>query len=120
MPLTSPLAQPPAVGSVGASDLHLEVHSGIPVMVQVRGEVDIKSAPWLRDELLRTMRRHGPQIALDLDGVTFLDCAGVNVLLATRRRALLEGGCMRVIRPSAHVWRIISLLCLQDVLTAEL
>lgn len=119
MPLTSPLAQPPAFGSADASDLHVEVHPGIPLVVEVRGEVDIKSAPWLRDELLRTMRRHGPQMALDLDGVTFLDCAGVNVLLATRRRALLEGGCVRVIRPSARAWRIISLLSLQGVLTAD-
>jgi hypothetical protein len=26
------------------------------------GEVDIQSAPWLRDELLRVVRRHGPRL----------------------------------------------------------
>jgi anti-anti-sigma regulatory factor len=48
--------------------------------------------------------------------VTFLDCAGINALLSTRRRALLEDGCLRVIRPSVRAWRTISLLGLQDVL----
>ena len=118
MPLTGPLAQPPAFGSADAPDLRVDVHPGVPPVVEVRGEVDVQSAPWLREELLRTMRRHGPAIALDLDGVTFLDCAGINVLLATRRRALLEGGCVRVVRPSARAWRVISLLDLQGVLTA--
>ena len=54
-----------------------------------------------------------------LAGVSFLDCAGINVLLATRRRARLEGGWLRVVHPSAAAWRVISLLGLQDVLTAE-
>ena len=51
--------------------------------------------------------------------MTFLDCSGVSVLLATARRARLEGGRMRVIRPSAAAWRVITLLGLQDVLTSE-
>lgn len=119
MLLTSPLAEPSAAGSADVPDLRVAVHPGVPLVVVLCGEVDIESAPWLRDELLRMMRRHGPQIALDLDGVTFLDCAGINVLLATRRRALLAGGCVRVVCPSPRAWRIISLLGLQDVLTAD-
>jgi anti-sigma B factor antagonist len=87
-------------------------------VVEVCGDMDLQSAPWLRDELLRVVRRHGPWIVLDLDGVTFLDCAGINVLLATRRRALLEGGGMRVVRPSARALRLISLVGLRDVLMA--
>jgi anti-anti-sigma factor len=119
MSLTSPRAQPSAFGSAAVSDLRVDVHPGLPLVVEVCGEVDIQSAPWLRDELLRTVRRHGPRIALDLAGVTFLDCAGINVLLSTRRRALLEGGWLQVVRPSARAWRVISVLGLQDVLTAD-
>jgi len=111
------LAQPSAFGSEGVPDLRVDIHPGVPLVIEMCGEIDVESAPWLRDELLRTVRRHGPRIALDLGGVTFLDCAGINVLLSTRRRALLEGGCLRVVRPSARAWRTISLLGLQDVLT---
>lgn len=57
-----------------------------PLVVEIRGEIDIQSAPGLRDELPRVIRRCGPELALDLAGVTFMDGAGLNVLLATRRR----------------------------------
>lgn len=97
------------------ADLRVGIRPGAPPVVEVCGEIDIQSAPQLRDELLRLVRRHGPQLALDLAGVTFLDCAGVNVLLATRRRARLEGGWVQVTRASSRARRTISLLGLQEV-----
>ena len=39
--------------------------------------------------------------------------------LATARRAWLEGGWLRVVRPSAQAWRVVALLGLQDVLTRD-
>lgn len=104
------------VGFEDESGLRVGVRACIPPVIEIRGEIDVQSAPWLRDELLLTVRRHGPRLTLDLSGVTFLDCAGINVLLATRRRARLEGGWLQVIRPSACAWRVISLLGLRNVL----
>jgi len=97
-------------------DLRVGIRLGVPPVVEICGEIDIQSAARLRDELLRVVRRHGPQLALDLTGVTFLDCAGINVLLATRRRARLEDGWIRVTRASPQARRTISLLGLQEVL----
>ena len=119
MTLTRPSAPLPASDSDGDAGLRVRVRPGVPLVVRVYGELDAESAPGLRDELLRIMRRHGSCLLLDLAGVSFLDCAGINVLLATRRRARLEGGWLRVVHPSAAAWRVISLLGLQDVLTAE-
>jgi STAS domain-containing protein len=48
------------------------------------------TSPQLRDDLLLVLRQEGPRLELDLRDVTFLDCAGVNVLLATRRRASVK------------------------------
>jgi anti-anti-sigma factor len=75
--------------------------------------VDIQSAPDLREELLQVIRRRGPQVTVDLAGVTFLDCAGINMLLATRRRAQLEGGWVRLVRPPPQVRRTLWLLNLE-------
>jgi anti-sigma B factor antagonist len=61
-------------------------------VVTISGGIDTYSGPQLRDQLLHVIRRHGARLALDLTGVTFIDCAGINVLLAARRRAHLEGG----------------------------
>ena len=112
MPATS-LPARPARDLEEPGDLRVGIHLGTPPVVEICGEIDIHSAPRLRDELLWVVRRHGPQLALDLAGVTFLDCAGVNVLLATRRRARLEDGWIRVTQASPRARRTISLLGLQ-------
>lgn len=49
MPLTGALAQPSAFGSADVLDLRVAVHPGVPLMIEVCGEVDAGSAPWLRD-----------------------------------------------------------------------
>jgi anti-anti-sigma factor len=101
-------------GGPETAALDVSVRPG-PV-VAISGEIDIQSGPQLREQLLGIMRRHGAGLALDLTGVTFIDCAGINVLLATRRRARLEGGSLRVLRASPRVRRIIALTRLQHVL----
>jgi anti-anti-sigma factor len=90
------------------------IGSGGPPVVEICGEIDIFVRPAAAGELLWVIRRHGPQLALDLGGVTFLDCAGINALLATRRRARLEDGWVRVIRASPPARRTISLRALQE------
>ena len=99
----------PVQGSGGAA-FQPAARAETPPLVEIRGEIDAYSAAGLRDELLRVIRRRGPRLALDLSGVTFIDCAGVNVLLATRRRAQLEGGSVQVVRASPRVRRMVSLL----------
>jgi anti-anti-sigma factor len=118
MSLTRSLERPPACGSGGALGLQVEIRPGVPAVVGISGELDIASASWLRETLLLTMRCHGPAICVDLRGVTFLDCSGINALLATARRARLEGGRMRVTSPSAPARRVIGLLGLQGVLAS--
>ncbi len=114
MPYTSLPAHQQAQGPGEPSDLRVGIRPGAPPIVEICGDIDIQSAPQLREELLRVVRRHGSQLALDLDGVTFIDCAGINALLATRRRARLEDGWVRVIRASPRARRTISLLGLQE------
>jgi anti-sigma B factor antagonist len=121
MPRTDARPQPPlrVPDCAEIADLRVAVCSGSPLVVEIRGEIDIQSAPGLRDELLQVIRRYGPQVTLDLAGVTFMDCAGVNVLLATRRRAQLEEGSVRVVRASPRVLRMISLLGLERAFAVE-
>lgn len=104
-------------GSPDTEYLEVSVQPG--AIVAVSGEIDLQSGPQLRDQLLGIIRRHGARLALDLSGVTFIDCAGINVLLATRRRAQLEGGSLRVLRASPRVRRLFELTRLDAVLMPE-
>ena len=110
---TSPASSP----SLDALGLHVEIRLDVRAVAEVSGDIDIATAPWLCETLLLAIQRYGPAIDVDLHGVTFLDCAGVNALLGTARRARLEGGQVRVTRLSARAWRVISLLGLQNLLT---
>src|SRR5215469_17785201 len=105
----APLPVPPPRDPVERTDLQVDVLSAAPLVVGVSGEIDIASAPKLREELLGAMRRHGARLALDLGGVSFMDCAGINVLLAARRRARVEGGWVRVPRASRRVRKVLML-----------
>jgi anti-anti-sigma factor len=102
-----------ARGCGRARGLRVDVRPGAQPVVEVGGEIDLYSGADLREELLRTLRRHGPRLILDLHGVTFMDSAGVEVLLATRRRAQLEGGWVAVTQASPCVRRMITLAGLE-------
>jgi anti-sigma B factor antagonist len=98
--------------------LRVDIGQGDQPTVAIAGEIDLYSAAELRDELLRVLRRHGRRLTLDLREVTFMDSAGIEVLLATRRRAQLENGWVRVSEASPCAWRMITLTGLRQEFTA--
>ena len=116
----APWAGRKARGYGRARGLRVDVQPGAQPVVAVGGEIDLHSGAELRDELLRVLRRHGPRLILDLHDVTFMDSAGIEVLLATRRRARLEGGWVRVARASPCVGRMLTLASLQREFAAAL
>jgi anti-anti-sigma factor len=85
------------------------------VTVIVKGEVDLDTAPTVRDEVLRHLHG-GAAVHLDLGDVTFMDSSGLHVLLATSRRAALVGAELRLVRVSVRVQRLIELTGTQAVL----
>ncbi len=70
------------------------------VMVQVAGNVDSTTMAEFRTRLLTLLRRYCRRLIVDLSDVTELDLHGLTALLATRRRALLLGGWLRLVAPS--------------------
>ena len=63
-------------------------------LVDVAGDVDINSAPWLAQRLLNLLWANGHRLLVDLAGVTFIDCFAIRLLAETCRRA--EGQACRV------------------------
>jgi anti-anti-sigma factor len=89
------------------------------VRVAVVGEIDLATAPVLRDRLLTVLREQTPAVlVVDLAGVTFLDCAGLGVLVDASNAAVHAGRRMRVSHPQPTVRRILDMAGLLGVLTA--
>jgi anti-anti-sigma factor len=78
--------------------------------VEVGGEVDAYSSGQLLEYARGALHDHGPRIAVDLAGVTFMDCGGVDVLLGLRHLAYRLGGQLRIVSASAPVRRVLDVL----------
>src|SRR5205823_1123307 len=69
------------------------------LITTLRGELDIASAPALRDQLLDLLHPATSRLILDLSAVSYADASGVAVLVGTRRRAALLGGYLHLAAP---------------------
>ncbi|MFD4527002.1 anti-sigma factor antagonist [Streptomyces sp. NPDC058470] len=89
--------------------LGIETHpAGHWTLVVVSGAIDIVTEQALHDGLRQTLARSARGIDLDLSGVEFCDCSGLNVLLRLRRRALDEGKTIAIQATSTAVRRLFS------------
>jgi anti-sigma B factor antagonist len=90
-------------------DLRYSDDSDPPVLA-VAGELDLGSAPALRETFLRLLGDPAvPDVAIDLGGVTFLDSSGLAVLLMAARRWTAEERRLVVRNPSDVVMRVVDL-----------
>jgi anti-sigma B factor antagonist len=87
------------------------------VVLTLAGELDAISAPELERHLDALAAKRSPRVVLDLSGLSFVDSAGVSVLLKAKHEA--EGSGRRLILRNAteQVRRVFSLVGLADWLT---
>lgn len=89
------------------------------VRVTAVGEVDSSSAPLLRSELESALDGGPRELVVDLDGVTFLDSAGLSVLAGAHRTASERGVSLRVLASGRAVIRPLQITGLWELLGAE-
>jgi anti-anti-sigma factor len=77
------------------------------VIATLSGELDIASAPALREQLLSLLRA-ASHLILDLSAVEHADASGLAVLVGSERRARLLGGSLRLAAPSPEVAGVLS------------
>jgi anti-sigma B factor antagonist len=92
---------------VSELDLESQVNGGVATVV-VRGEIDVASAPRLREVLHELVQADTKRIVLDCRGLEFLDSSGIGLLVATRKR-LGDGGELVLDSPPAHVRKVLEL-----------
>ena len=82
---------------------------GARTTVHVSGDLDLATAPDLAVALATSLADHPSALDVDMSEVTFMSCAGINVLILGRREARQVGGGLAVVRPSPVVDRFLSL-----------
>ena len=85
--------------------------------VVVTGEVDIAEEGPLRDRLSWAAKRaEGTKLVVDVRGVSFMDCAGLRVLLEAHQQVEGAGGRLVLAGPSPAVSRLLGWTGLSEVL----
>lgn len=86
------------------------IRTGPHTVVGVAGEIDVATAPVLRDALLGMLNRGVPSLVVDLRGVTFVDSTGVGSLLRIHHRQGLLGGAVHFVADQPAVLRVLDLM----------
>jgi anti-sigma B factor antagonist len=82
------------------------------------GEIDIATCPAIRHFLMAAISSGNVDLTVDMSGVTFIDAAGIGVLVAAANRARQEGGGLSLLAPSRQVRRLLDVLHLHAILPA--
>jgi anti-anti-sigma factor len=84
--------------------------------VQIQGEMTVYSAAELKPALLGALPVASQVERIDLAGVAEFDCAGLQLLLASLRRASANGTPLRIVAASAAVREVLQLCGRSDLL----
>jgi anti-sigma B factor antagonist len=97
---------------------HIEdrVEEGVPV-VAVYGEIDVATAPELRESLHTVIVRGTPTVVVDLLGVTFLDSTALGVLVGGLKRCRELGGEFHIVVADTRIRKIFEITGLDRVFT---
>lgn len=85
------------------------------IIIEVEGELDLASAPRLREGLVQALATHdGIALELDLSGVDFVDCAGWRPVIDAAGALRESGGRVAIVATSPPVERLVELVGLVE------
>ena len=97
-------------------DLKLSHHAkdGIEV-IEVQGEIDIYTAPRLRELLIDLAVTGSCQLVVNLDKVGFLDSTGLGVLVGGLKRVRAHDGSLDLVCTQQRILKILKITGLRQV-----
>jgi len=99
-------------------DLTLNVYSDSPdsTVVAVGGEIDVYSAPKLREKLISLVESGSYHLIIDMEAVEFLDSTGLGVLVGGLKRFREHGGSLAPVVTKSSILKIFQITGLTSVL----
>jgi anti-sigma B factor antagonist len=88
-------------------------------VLQVTGEVDVYTAPMLREQIRELAAMGAVHLIADLDRVDFLDSTGLGALVGGLRRLRQAGGSLALVISTPRILRIFQITGLTKALAAQ-
>jgi anti-sigma B factor antagonist len=89
------------------------------VVLALHGELDVAAAPQLEKLLDQVRQQRHARVMLDLSELSFVDSAGVSVLIKAKKEAEEDGSKLILRRPTAQVHRVFAVVGMVDWLSFE-
>lgn len=97
-------------------DLGLDVSErGDATVLAVRGEVDVYTAPRLRERMVELVNQGARTLVIDLEGVEFLDSTGLGVLVGGLKRMRSNDGDLSLVCTQHRILRVFEITGLTKV-----
>jgi anti-sigma B factor antagonist len=84
-------------------------HNGTAIVYRLHGSLDLATAPSLRAALIEAANEGKHDIIVDLTELEFLDSTGLGALIGAHRRALENGGRVRLIVREGAIQRLLNI-----------
>lgn len=88
--------------------------------IEVRGEVDLDTVSTLRSAIIDAVGEGARTVHLLLDGVTYIDSAGLGTIIGAHKRLMSLGGQLVVLCSAERVLRLFRMTGIDRVLTVQL
>jgi anti-sigma B factor antagonist len=88
---------------------------GDVTVVSIKGEVDLYTAPTLKERIADLVARGKTNLAVDLAGVEFMDSTGLGVLIGGLKRCKEMDGSLSLVAPREPVVKVLSITGLDKV-----
>ena len=97
-------------------DLSLETrHEDGHTIIEVGGEIDVYTAPKLRERIIELVDEGQYHLAVDLEKVEFLDSTGLGVLVGGLKRVRAHDGSLRLVCTQERILKIFRITGLTKV-----
>jgi anti-sigma B factor antagonist len=105
-----------AVSGVGDIAFGIEeTADGDSRVFALRGELDLETAPALRQRLHRAIEEGHTDLVVDLSGLTFLDSTGISVLVDALKHVRRLDGTLVLRSPATRTRRVLEIAGLVEI-----
>jgi anti-sigma B factor antagonist len=94
-------------------------HDEDGVVIVLSGELDVSTAPLLRDRLNLLIRSGAIKLTCYIPGLRFIDSSGLSVLLMAHKRLNKLGGTLTLLSPVPSVRRLLEITGVDDYLDIQ-
>ena len=88
-------------------------------LVRIEGEVEFATAPRLRATLLDLAQESASPVVLDLAEVSFLDSAGISLLIQAKKRLSAAGSDLVLRAPQPNIRRVLEISGVTELFRIE-